>query len=294
VKIIFFFFLLFLSTVLWAEVVTPYTVYLKEGKRLINLKDNTESILSKGIYAKVLELDVKSRNQFYVYDKTGKAIYLTDAYGMVEIADDIRLLPSLDAQKIYPPKSVFKAENKTASFDTQLSVHLDNLNLGTLNGIYSEEIQNVFSPRYEIRTLYAPELSFHFGLNLNYQSSYWKNDSEEVKLSILSFGPVFQYNIIHDDDIKIKGLMGAETALIYSGTTDKYKDDYSALLFDLGIESEWTTTIGPVSIGAHYRHHELKLKKTSRDSTQFPSTGYSFYSLNSWGASIGYKFEWGL
>lgn len=293
-KTIFFFFYLFLSTVLWAEEKTPYTVYLKEGKRLIRLKDNTESILSKSIYAKVLELDVKRRDQFYVYDKTGKAIYLTDAYGMVEIADDIRLLPSLDAQKIYPPKSVFKAENKMANFDTQFSVHLDNLNLGTLNGIYSEEIQNVFSPRYEIRTLYAPAWPFHFGLNLNYQSSYWKNDSEEVKLSILSFGPVFQYNIIQDDEIKIKGLMGAETALIYSGTTDKYKDDYSALLLDLGIESEWRTTIGIVSLGAHYRHHELKLKKTSRDSTQFPSTGYSFYSLNSWGASIGYTYEWGL
>lgn len=280
-----------LSLSLQAAELAPYTVYLKQGKRLINLNDKSESILPKGIYAKVLELDPKRRDQFYVYDKSGKAIYITDAEGLVEIAEDIRLLPNVDAEKIYPPKSVFKTENKTALFDSQFSIHFDSLGLSSLNEIYNDEISSVLSNRYEARTLYASDLSFNFGVCLNYQSAYWKNDVEEVKISILSFGPIFQYNIVRDDDLKIKALMSAETAPIYSGTTSNYTDKYSAILFDFGLESEWETPVGIVSLGGHYRHHELKLQKTTRQNIQLPPKEYG---LNSFGATIGYKVEWNL
>lgn len=274
-----------------AAELTPYTVYFKPGKRLVSLKDKSESFLSKGIYVKVLELDPKRRDQFYVYDNSGKALYLTDADGLVEIAEDIRLLPNLNAEKTYPPKSVFKTESKKAVFDSQFSVHFDSLGLSSLNEIYNDEIRSVMSNRYEARTLYISELPFNFGLTLNYQSAYWKNDVEQVKISILSFGPIFQYNILNDDELKIKGLFSAETAPVYSGISAGYTDKYSALLFDIGIESEWTTPIGILSLGGHYRHHELKLQKTSRETIELPPKEYG---LNSFGATVGYKIEWSL
>lgn len=269
----------------------PYTVYLKPGKKIINLKDKTEWFIPKGIYAKVLELDPKRRDQFYVYNNAGVAQYITDADGLVEIAEDIRLLPNLDAEKTYPPKSVFKSENKTALFDSQFSLHFDSLGLSSLNEIYSDEISSVMANRYEARTLYVSELPFQFGALLNYQSAYWKNDVEQVKISILSFGPIFQYDVLRDDELRIKALMSAETAPIYSGISANYEDKYSALLFDFGLESEWETPVGTLSLGGHYRHHELKLQKTSRQNIQLPPKEYG---LNSFGATIGYKFEWSL
>jgi len=274
-----------------AAELTPYTVYFKPGKRLVSLKDKSESFLSKGIYVKVLELDPKRRDQFYVYDNSGKPVYLTDAVGLVEIADDTRLLPNLNAEKTYPQKSVFKTESKKAVFDSQFSVHFDSLGLSSLNEIYNDEIKSVMSNRYEARTLYISELPFNFGLTLNYQSAYWKNDVEQVKISILSFGPIFQYNILNDDELKVKGLFSAETAPLYSGISSGYEDKYSALLFDIGIESEWKTAIGILSLGGHYRHHELKLQKTSRETIELPPKEYG---LNSFGATIGYKIEWSL
>ncbi len=279
------------SVSLFAAELTPYTVYFKPGKRLISLKDKSEFYISKGLYVKVLELDPKRRDQFYVYDNSGKPVYLTDADGLVEIAEDVRLLPDVNAEKVYPPKSVFKSESKKAVFDSQFSVHFDSLGLSSLNEIYNDEIKSVLSNRYEARTLYVSELPFNFGLTLNYQSAYWKNDVEQVKISILSFGPIFQYNILNDDELKIKGLFSAETAPVYSGISAGYNDKYSALLFDLGIESEWHTPVGIVSLGGHYRHHELKLQKTSRESIELPPKEYS---LNSFGATIGYKIEWSL
>lgn len=269
----------------------PYTVYLKAGKRIISLKDKSESYIPEGIYAKVLELDPKRRDQFYVYNNAGVAQYITDADGLVEIEEDIRLLPNVNAEKTYPPKSVFKSENKTAQFDSQFSVHFDSLGLSSLNEIYSDEISSVMANRYEARTLYVSELPFQFGATLNYQSAYWKNDIEQVKISILSFGPLFQYDILRDNELRIKALMSAETAPVYSGISANYEDKYSALLFDFGLESEWDTPVGTVSLGGHYRHHELKLQKTSRQNIQLPPKEYG---LNSFGATIGYKFEWSL
>lgn len=269
----------------------PYTVFLKAGKKLIDIKDHSESVLTKGIYARVLELDPTRRDQFYVYDKSGKARYLTDAQDLVEVAEDVRLLPDINAEKLYPPKSVFRTENKFARFDSQLSLHIDSLSLTSLNEIYSDEISSVMTNRYELRTLYLSELPFHIGLTMNYQSAYWKNDIEKVKISILSFGPIFQYNVLQDDELKIKALMSAETAPIYSGLSANNTDKYSALLFDAGLESEWQTPIGILSLGGHYRHHTLKLKSTTRDSLLLPPKEYG---LNSFGATIGYKIEWSL
>lgn len=283
--------LLLVSFSVFAADPVPYTVFFKTGKKLIRLDNKKEYYVPKGIYAKVLELDPKRRDQFYVYDSSGKAVYITDAEDLVEIAEDVRLLPNVDATKMYPPKSVFRAENKTANFDSQFSVHFDNLGLRSLNEIYADDIDSVLSTRYEARTVYLSDLPFHFGLSLNYQSAYWKNDIEEVKISILSFGPIFQYNIVNDDDIKVKALMSAETAPIYTGISANNKDYFSALLFDVGLESEWETPLGIFSLGGHFRHHELKLRKTTRENISLPPKEYG---LNSFGATIGYKYEWSL
>lgn len=186
-KNLFIVFLCLFSFSIMADEMRPYTVFLKEGTVITRIKDNSEVILSKGIYAKVLELNPKRRDLFNVYDNTGKAIYQMTAKGMVEIAEDIKLLPGIDATKIYPPKNIYKAENKFADFDSQLSLHFETLQVSALNDVYKDEISTVIATRYEVRTLYVSVLPVEFGFSLNYQSAYWKNDIEDVKISILSF-----------------------------------------------------------------------------------------------------------
>lgn len=283
--------ILFFSFSLSAEELKPYTVYLKPGKVLTDLSDQSEVVLAKGIYAKVLELNPNRRNLFYVYDKNGKAKYETTSEDLVEIAGDIKILPGIDAEKIYPPKSVFRTENKTALFDTQLNIHFDNLQLSNLNEIYSDQIQNVLATRYEARTLYVSDLPVNFGLSLNYQSAYWKNDIETVKISILSLGPHFQYKFFKNENFVAHALLGAELAPIYQGTSATYTDEYSAVLYDLGVETEWSSPIGLISVGSHFRHHELTLTKSDRPNLALTPKEFS---LNSLGFMIGYKIEWSL
>jgi hypothetical protein len=134
-------------------------------------------------------------------------------------------------------------------------------------------------------------LPVQFGLALNYQSAYWKNDFEEVRISILSFGPHFQYNFYRNEGLIFNALLGAEVAPIYKGTTATYTDKYSAALFDLGVESEWDSVIGKWSLGSHFRHHEISLDHTTRPNSAITPKEFS---LNSLGIMLGYKIEWEL
>ncbi len=283
--------ILFVSYKSLSEDLKPYTVFLKPGTVLTSLSDKSDVILEKGLFAKVLELDPRVRDLFYVFDKDGLAKYQTTSLGIEEIAGDTRLLPDINAEKIYPPKSVFNAQNAMAEFDSQFNIHIDNIQLSNLNDIYNDQIQNVMSARYELRTLYITHLPVNFGLSLNYQSAYWKNDSEQVKISILSFGPHFQYKLKESNDFKLNLLAGAEVAPIYQGRSSHFIDEYSASLFDFGLEGQWQSPIGIVSLGTHLRHHEVALSKTDRTNTTVVPKEFS---LNSYGLSIGYKIEWDL
>ena len=276
---------------LQASEAKPYLVYIKPGSILTKISDKSEVKIDKGIYAKVLELSKTKREQFYIYDKEGDAKYIVDSINLVEVSDDIHILPDINAEKTFPVQSIFKTENKLANYHSQINLHFDNLKLSELNNIYNDQISNVLATRYEIRTLYVTNLLFDFGLGLNYQSAYWKNDVEQVKLSILSLGPHFRYNAYTNNDFNLNIVGAGELAPIYQGRSTLYTDKYSAMLYDLGIESEWETFIGKLSIGSHFRHHSIALTESNRSDLQVTP---SEFSLNSLGIMIGYKIEWEL
>lgn len=283
--------ILIFSFSLKAQEQIPYTVFLKEGSLLTNLKDHSEVKLSKGIYAKVFELNPKRRDVFNVYDKKGIPQYLVSAQYVEEIAEDINLLPTINPEKVYPPKTIFRAENKFALFDSQLNIHLETLGVADLNSIYNDRNTTASATRYEIRTLYVSELPVEFGFNLNYQSAYWKNDEGDVKLSILSLGPQFKYPFWSGESYKINALFSGELAPVYEGSTALYKDKYSAMLYDFGIESDWNSSLGIFSFGSHFRHHEIALTQSTRPNLE---TTPKEFSLNSLGLMVGYKIEWDL
>ena len=280
-----------ISLSLSAEELKPYSAYIKAGAVLTKLADQSLLILSEGLYVKVLEINPKKRDQFIVYDKSGVAKYQVGALDLVEVAEDYKILPVYEAKKVYPPKSDFKTENKFAKLDSQFNFHVDSLSLSSLNNIYNDQISSVISPRYEIRTLYVSNLPLEIGFNLNYQSTYWKNDIEEVKLSILSLGPQFKYNFNEFKNFKLAGLFGAEIAPIYQGISGAFKDQYSATLYDLGVESEWNYSFGIFTLGSHYRLHRLALSETNRINNEFLPKEYT---ISSFGIMFGYKIEWEL
>ncbi len=282
--------MVFSSTVV-AKELSPYTVYIKAGAVLETLDGKSKIFLDKGIYAKVLEEDPLKRDIFQVYDKRMKPKYEVLSQYIVEIAEDTKLLPNLDPQKVYPPQSVFQIENTIANYETQFNFHVDSLQLAELNEIYNDKISYILSYRYEMRTLFTSTLPFLFGASLNYQAASWTNEFETINLTILSLGPTFKYKRTIFDNITASAVVGGEFAPVYKGASSKLQESYTALIYDLGAEAEWKTAYGNLSLGTHFRHHYLTLDKTNRESLK---TTPKEYSLSSLGAMIGYRFEWSL
>ncbi len=268
-----------------------YSVWLKAGTILTKISDQTIEVLPNGIFVKVLETNPNRRDIFNVYNKNGLAEYTVPAESVHEYANETRLLPIPETANTNAPKSIFKNFNPKAIFDSQISIHFDSLQVSALNTIYNDETAVAPAVRYEARTLLVSQLPLKFGICLNYQSAYWKNENENIKLSILSFGPQFGYPLYDENEFKFLGLISAEYAPIYEGSTELYHDKYSAMLFDLGLETQWKTNFGVIVLGGHLRHHSIALTDTDRPSLELTPKEFS---LNSLGVVLGYKIEWSL
>lgn len=163
------------------------TVYIKPNTFLISIEDNKDVLFEKGFYAQVEESAPRS-STYYVYDKAMHRRYTVNALDFARVEDEFKPLPKLNANEDQRPKNYFKKNDEFFPIDIQFNIHYDNFQLSELNEIYSDNITSVNSTRYELRSFYRSELPFDFGLGLNYQSAYWQNDVETIRLSILSFG----------------------------------------------------------------------------------------------------------
>jgi len=280
------------TSTLSAEELKPYIVYLKPGTILTRLSDQKNLTLDKGQYARVLETNYKKRDLFLVYDQQGKPIYETTAKGIVEVDQDYSILPQFKADIVYPAPSKFKLSDKTRTFESQLNFHMDNLQTSDFNAVYSDNLSSVTSPRFELRTMYTrPDFDISMGGTLNYQTVSWKNDIDQIRLSILSFGPLFQYDIYRDENQKVALLLGAEFAPVYQTSSGESKEEYKAMLYDIGVEGTWDTEYGLWTLGSHYRFHTISLEQTNRAGVS-PSQGR--LSIKSYGFMVGFKHDWSL
>jgi hypothetical protein len=291
-KFILIIFSLFLFNIVDAIAAKPYLVFLKSGTILTRISDRQNVYLAKGIYANVLETNPTRRDLFIVYNKAGKPLYETTSAGILEVKEDLNILPNVDAETVYPPPQLTKAIDRFAFLDSQFNIHLESMRTTALNPNNDQSLSNAVGPRYEFRTLYNSTLPINFGLGMNFQSLQWNNSIDEpTTLSIFSFGPQIERVVYNEENISASILFGAEFAPVYSVKSGEFLDKYKATLFDIGAEGNWTTQNGIWCIGVHYRHHDITLTSTTRPSANpLPEE----ISLNSIGAMVGYKYEWDM
>ena len=270
----------------------PYTVYLKPGAIITHLKTKKTLATDKGVYVKVLESNYQKRDIFTIFDKKGIPQYETTSESLVEFDNDVRLLPVHRADVIYPPQSPLKLADKNIWLDSSFNIHLDNIQTSEFNSIYSDNLESVVATRFELKTVYGHlDFPIKIGASINYQGASWRNDFDQVNLSILSFGPLFTYDFYTDDTLKISALLGAEFAPVYKTSSGDSQEDYKAMIYDLGVESVWSTEFGFWSVGSHIRKHNISLIKTSRPDV---NPVLNEITLTSLGLMIGYKYEWDL
>ncbi|MBC7712121.1 MAG: hypothetical protein H7177_02210 [Rhizobacter sp.] len=292
IRLFLFFMLIFSVAANAVEKRKPYLVFLRPGTTLTRISDRKEVELTKGIYANVLETNPNRRDLFIVYNKAGKPLYETSALGIMEVANDLRILPNVDAEISYPAPTVSRTNDKMAFIDSQFNIHFDSLQTAALNPDISQNVSSAVGPRYELRTLYNSTIPVNFGLGVNYESIGWNNDQgDPTTLTIFSFGPQIERVVYNEDTISASVLFGAEFAPVYQSKSGDFTEKYKAMLFDIGVEGNWATQYGKWCAGIHYRHHDLTLTSTTRTNVgPVPEE----ISLNSIGVMLGYKYEWDL
>ena len=285
--------LIFTPAVIMAKVIKPYIVFIKENAllRVINEPETTLKV-PKGFYAKVLEVDPLKRDLFKVYNEKGISKYLVESYDIVEVNEDYQLYPEEKGDKFYPPQTQFRQANKKLPFESQFVFNLDVVDLSPLNEFLNTDVSSVFSSRYKISTQYISTFPFRAGLNLNYQSTSWKDQNlNSSTLSILSIGPEFKYIIIDRNEFKFSTHFSFEFSPNYSISSALGKDEFSANLWNLGVQNEFDTILGKVTLGADFRKHYLTFKKTNRTTSPFYPIEYG---ITSFGVNMGLIYYWDL
>jgi len=275
----------------FADEAKPYRVYIKPGAILKKISDKHSYALPRGIYAFVLDRDYSRQENLFVYDKKGNPLYEVDGNDIVEIESDIALFPTSKADIRYPIPSTFKASNKQFYFDTQFNVHFDQISTSKLSELNDQNINSAIGNRFEIKTKLLTLFPVDFGITVNFESSTWSSEIEDVSLAIFSFGPYIQKSLYEEDNFSFFLNIGAELAPIYETKSTNYKDKFQGVLLDLGADGLWDTQYGKWSLGVHYRHHDLTLLNGENKNTPLVPENFAISTI---GLIIGYKYEWKL
>lgn len=291
-----FFTLIYSHSTLFAQERVPYTVYIKPGSVLKRLSDQKSFITNKGLYTKVLEIHPTKRDLFNVYDNEGNLVYTTGPDNIVEIAEDVRVYPKVNAALVYPPKATMFSEDQSSKFNTQINLYLETLNVDGLNQIYSPLNSKANGNRIELKTLYTSSFPIDFGLSLSLQNAKWdaeiNGNAQEITLTSFSIGPTFNYKFYTHEYFHLNANLSAELSPLFETKSQISKESYSAFNYGLGINAIFPTMFGSFNLGLSYKHSNLNLSKTTLDS----STGFreTALSLNSVGFLLGYVKDWEL
>jgi hypothetical protein len=292
-KIIFIILLnLFFSLICFAKEERPYVVFIRDNALLTKVNSEENFRVKIGFYAKVLEIDPLRRDEFWVYNKRGQKTFIVRSKDINEINDDVTLLPVDQANVVYPPQERLKAPDLKLPFDTNLSYRLESLSFHDLNNIYPSATTSKVTTSFLLSTHYQSEFPIDVGGTLNYQSSTWQqDDSQYVKLNIITMGPDLRYRVYNGKDYKFYLTPSFEYAFVYQIDTEFNNEKYSSYIWSLGILNEFQTPLGPILLGLDYRKHQLTFEKSNRDITKINA---SEYKLDSIGVSLGYKINWEL
>jgi hypothetical protein len=287
----FIFFIISLSAIAKSER-KLFLVFIKPNSTLVDLQTDQVFSNQKGFYANVLERNTERRDQFYVYNKSGKAEFLIDSHDIVDIENDIKLLTEERGNVIFPPPTQFKTTNKIFSFESEFNFNLDQVDLSSLNEFLQSDVNNITASRFKINTHLISVLPINAGINLNYQTSSWHDQNKiNSRISILSTGPEFKFRMIERDTYRMSALISYEFCPIYSINSDQGTDKFSAFLWDLGLQNVVDTKLGNFNFGLDFRKHYLTFKNSTR---AIPTIYSNEYSVTSLGISIGYKLDWEL
>lgn len=291
-KIFLILFVCFLTLEAKAQSQEPYSAYIKPGAVLTRLSDNKNFVSDVGIFAKVKETHPTKRDLFYVYNKKGELTYTVQPQYISEISEDIRVYPKVNAEVIYPPRSTLKNVDETFNFNTQLNIHISSLDTEAFSSFYQPEDSSANLTRFELRSVYQSLLPVNFGITTSFQYGTWfDTNSNKVTMKNFSVGPILEYSFYQKENLNVKAILSGEFSPLYQTSSIASKEDYSSLIFQIGAEANYLTTLGIFNFGVNYRKQDLNINSSTLSGSGVANEDISLSNL---GLTVGYILNWTL
>jgi hypothetical protein len=268
----------------------PYLVSLSAGSRLVSISDGKEIFTERQMFVYVLEKNFRYRDTFWVYDNQKIKKYTTSAFNITKLDTDLRILPKNEYFNPFSTINNLEKIDHQYFFQSSFTVFFEQIAMVDLATSYAAQRNSANSTRFELRTQYHAIFPVQFGFNLNFQSMYMANSSEQINLSLLSFGPSFGYELLKTDHLKVSLLAGAEYAPFAQSKSSTLIENFYAYSYDFGVETQFPGNFGNFTFGTQIRNHVLLLKNTTRPNADLQTE----FKLSAVSLSIGYKLEWEL
>lgn len=268
----------------------PVLKLIKAGAKIYSLDETEQFLLDETRYFYVTYDDPEKPTFVYLLSNDKKVIYKTAYKNLNDVDDVINIEPKFEAKNIYKKQTRFQSDDKDFQFNILPSISYESTDITSLSELYGSELSSANANRFSLSAVVPSSLGLDFGVAVNYQTLFWGNESEEVKLNSVNAGPFIQIPLKSWNNFKPVITLGAELSLSATGKSSLYEEDFSKTVWHLGLSDTFNSKIGPFVAEVFYRRQELILEKTTRS---FNNTSKEF-NLSSIGFSLGYRWDYQL
>jgi hypothetical protein len=264
---------------------------LQKGSKIINIKDDKVFFNDRKLYVNAREVYYGGRWS-YLLSKNGEIKFKTYTTNLTSVESVIKIRSKIPASKTYPPKTSNHTFDKVFPINSHFIYRTDtsNLNYVGQNLGYSEGNSNANTLSF--KAYYESFLPIDFGIVFDYQFGILNfEDAEESNWNALYIGPTLRYTFIDRGSFAMNTQVAIKKSLLFNVNDNGENVHFSSLLWQIGLEAVYKTSIGNFSIGydSSFIRNSVKSELPNREPIQVEKE-----TMNQNSISLGYQFTWNL
>ena len=268
-----------------------FSVLVKQRTLLTDLDSNKTFEVKKDFYAKAKE-KIAGGEISYILNQKGEARYQTKTSDLIDIEEDLKMLPQLDALEVYRDKNDFNSIDSAFPLEYFFNYHFETVVSDYYPTLFGFSSRKGLAHRFQFRGYYLPSWPpLRFGINLQHVSGTWSDsDTNLFTWSALFLGPNIHAHLQGEKGLSWHFHLGAGQALFHRSQRDLEQHNYDSTTMQFDLEVAKQTLYGKFLAGVGFRKTLSSLKNT----TEPLMTPTQTSSVNAFSISLGYSHGWSL
>ncbi|OUR98754.1 hypothetical protein A9Q84_04905 [Halobacteriovorax marinus] len=264
---------------------------LKERSQLVKLESSKVFFSKRKVYVSAREI-YYGGNWSYIYNKKGEIKYKTLTRNLSSVEKIITLRSNISAEKTFPPKTRLHTSDKVFPLESHFLYRRESSDLGAIATALDKDSGAATSNSFSFKFYYDSFLPLDFGLVMDYQiGQISSEDGNTANWQAFYFGPTIKYDFLETSNFKFNSQFAVKKSLRFNASSDGDSVNYSALLWQVGLEAIYKTRIGNFSIGyeSSFIRSSVKGELSEQETFNNEKTTMQQNAI-----SIGYQYTWNL